>query len=208
MKLKELKTRKEIYQLMKGELCYAGYMKICIFAMVLAWAFICLLLLVFSKDVEIICIIAFAIMIMTVLYGSRYIHGYDTNLTAKDADDFEKDLEEECLYAVQGGPVAVTKKHVYIIYRSKVYRLDTEKVINITVNTDYTKRRMGPSVTLQFHTWQHVHSVHIINREHPMQDAKNILKAMGHAADERKREALGHIPYELMPEQIRAEKTR
>lgn len=158
MKSKQLKNYKNITRIMKSELAYSKWMTVCIYATYAAWILIivtCLLKTIIAPKPLLFLAFDLAMLagfILLMCCCKEYKSMYRSTMTVQSVSEMDRDLAENAVFLETNFPVAVTKENVYIKFRCNLTKIERSNIASASVASDYTKRHVHESLSVQLTT--------------------------------------------------------
>ena len=154
----QLKKFKNVTRIMKSELTYSSWMTMCIYATYAAWLLIiatCLLeTIITPKPLSFLAFdLAMLAGFILLIYGCKeYRSMYRPAMSVLIASEIDYDLAENAVLLETIFPVAVTKENVYLKFRCNLTKIERSNIASAAVVSDYTKRHVHESLSVQITT--------------------------------------------------------
>ena len=186
MNNRQLKKFKNVTRIMKSELTHSNWMTMCIYATCAAWLLIivtCLLETVITPKP--LSLLAFDLALLAgfilLIYDCKeYKFVYRSTMSVLIASEIDYDLAENAVFLETNFPVAITKENVYLKFRCNLTKLERSNIASVAVVSDYTKRHVRESLSIQITTKDnHIFVIPVLtsNRAHFINEAVKAINS-------------------------------
>lgn len=158
MNNRQLRCFTNVTRIMKSELAYSSWMTMCIYATHAAWLLIiatCLLeAAITPKPLPLLAfdLAMLAGFILLIYCSKEYKSMYRSSMSILIVGKIDYDLAENAVLLETDFPIAVTKENVYLKFRCNLTKIERSNIASATVVSNYTKRHVHESLSVQIAT--------------------------------------------------------